>query len=136
LGEQNRGNVYNLLRKVASGKFLMVGNGKNVKSIMYVENVAAFIEYNLNNGSGEHPYNYVVLGKINIITSLAAKPMIGAIDGIHFLVADTSEEFCSKIVDIFSNPKKYIDIGKEAREFIKSKYTWDYYETKYISAIS
>jgi nucleoside-diphosphate-sugar epimerase len=52
-GEQNRGNVYNLLRQIASGKFLMVGNGKNVKSMAYVENVAAFIEYNLNNIVGE-----------------------------------------------------------------------------------
>jgi nucleoside-diphosphate-sugar epimerase len=58
-GEQNRGNVYNLLRQIASGKFFMVGNGKNVKSMAYVENVAAFIEYNLNNGYGEHLYNYI-----------------------------------------------------------------------------
>jgi nucleoside-diphosphate-sugar epimerase len=58
-GEQNRGNVYNLLRQIASGKFLMVGNGENVKSMAYVENVAAFIEYNLNNGLGEHLYNYI-----------------------------------------------------------------------------
>jgi nucleoside-diphosphate-sugar epimerase len=58
-GEQNRGNVYNLLRQITSGKFLMVGNGKNIKSMAYVENVAAFIEYNLNNGAGEHLYNYV-----------------------------------------------------------------------------
>jgi len=58
-GEQNRGNVYNLLRQIASGKFLMVGNGKNVKSMAYVENVAAFIEYNLNNSSGEYLYNYI-----------------------------------------------------------------------------
>jgi len=58
-GEQNRGNVYNLLRQIASGKFLMVGNGKNVKSMAYVENIAAFIEHNLNNSSGEHLYNYI-----------------------------------------------------------------------------
>jgi len=43
-GEQNRGNVYNLLKQIAGGKFLMVGNGKNVKSMAYVENVAAFID--------------------------------------------------------------------------------------------
>jgi len=58
-GEQNRGNVYNLLRQIASGKFPMVGNGKNYKSMAYVENVAAFIEYNLNNGSGEYLFNYI-----------------------------------------------------------------------------
>jgi len=58
-GEQNRGNVYNLLKQIVSGKFLMVGNGKNVKSMAYVENVAAFIEYNLNNSPGEYLYNYI-----------------------------------------------------------------------------
>jgi nucleoside-diphosphate-sugar epimerase len=58
-GEQNRGNVFNLLSQIASGKFLMIGKGKNIKSIAYIENVVAFIEYNLNNTSGEHLFNYI-----------------------------------------------------------------------------
>jgi nucleoside-diphosphate-sugar epimerase len=58
-GEQNRGNVYNLLRQIAGKKFPMVGKGTNVKSMAYVENIAAFIEYCLNNGPGEHLYNYI-----------------------------------------------------------------------------
>lgn len=44
-GEGNRGNVYNLLHQIAKGFFPMVGNGKNRKSMNYVENVAAFLEY-------------------------------------------------------------------------------------------
>ena len=38
----------------------MVGNGKNRKSMNYVENVAAFIEYELthNTEPGEHLFNY------------------------------------------------------------------------------
>ena len=35
-GERNRGNVYNLLHQIAGGHFLMVGKGKNVKSMAYV----------------------------------------------------------------------------------------------------
>jgi nucleoside-diphosphate-sugar epimerase len=58
-GEQNRGNVYNLLCQIAGGKFPMVGNGTNVKSMAYVENVAAFIQYNLNNPPREHLFNYI-----------------------------------------------------------------------------
>ena len=58
-GERNRGNVYNLLRQIASGKFLMVGNGKNRKSLAYVENVAAFLEYSLTFKPGLHIYNYI-----------------------------------------------------------------------------
>jgi nucleoside-diphosphate-sugar epimerase len=57
-GEQNRGNVYNLLCQIANDKFPMVGKGINVKSMAYVENVAAFIEGNLNNSPGEYLFNY------------------------------------------------------------------------------
>lgn len=58
-GEQNRGNVYNLLKQIASGFFPMIGNGKNAKSMAYVENVCAFIEHNLNNSPGEYLFNYI-----------------------------------------------------------------------------
>ena len=58
-GEQNRGNVYNLLSQIASGKFVMVGNGQNRKSMAYVENIAAFIEYSCNFKPGVHIYNFI-----------------------------------------------------------------------------
>ena len=58
-GERNRGNVFNLLRQIASGKFIMVGNGLNRKSMAYVENVAAFLEYSLDFKPGVHIYNYI-----------------------------------------------------------------------------
>ena len=83
-GEQNRGNVYNLLHQMAGGKFMMVGNGKNVKSMTYVENVAAFIEYSLGNASGEHLYNYIdkpdfdmnmLVGEVNKILGKPRKPV-------------------------------------------------------------
>ncbi len=58
-GEQNRGNVYNLLRQIASGRFVMVGTGENRKSMAYVENIAAFIEYSLSFKPGVHVYNFI-----------------------------------------------------------------------------
>lgn len=58
-GERNRGNVFNLLRQIASGKFIMVGDGLNRKSMAYVENVAAFLEYSLDFKPGVYIYNYV-----------------------------------------------------------------------------
>ncbi len=58
-GERNRGNVYNLLNQIASGRFVMIGNGRNRKSMAYVENVAAFIEHTLGFGPGVHTYNYI-----------------------------------------------------------------------------
>lgn len=58
-GERNRGNVYNLLRQVASGRFMMVGSGTNRKSMAYVENVAAFIRHAMRLSAGVHTYNYI-----------------------------------------------------------------------------
>lgn len=58
-GEKNRGNVFHLLKQIASGSFVMIGDGRNRKSMAYVENVAAFIEYSLNFKSGLHIYNYI-----------------------------------------------------------------------------
>ena len=58
-GEGNRGNVFNLLKQIASNKFAMFGSGKNKKSMAYVENVAAFLEYSLSFKPGIHIYNYI-----------------------------------------------------------------------------
>jgi len=58
-GEQNRGNVYNLLRQIASGRFIMIGAGTNRKSLAYVENVAALLEHALTARPGIHTMNYV-----------------------------------------------------------------------------
>jgi nucleoside-diphosphate-sugar epimerase len=58
-GERNRGNVYNLFRQIASGKFVMVGNGTNRKSVAYVENLTAFLEHRLTAAAGVHLYNYI-----------------------------------------------------------------------------
>lgn len=58
-GVGNRGNVYNLFRQIASGKFLMIGSGENEKSMAYVENIAAFLVHTLSFPAGYHLINYV-----------------------------------------------------------------------------
>jgi len=65
-GENNRGNVFNLLKQIASGKFMMVGNGQNKKSMAYVGNVAAFIDYCSNNMHGYQLYIYVDKPDLNM----------------------------------------------------------------------
>jgi len=57
-GERNRGNVYNLLKQIASEKFLMIGNGNNKKSMAYVGNIVAFIKYNIEEMKGFKTYIY------------------------------------------------------------------------------
>jgi nucleoside-diphosphate-sugar epimerase len=58
-GPGNRGNVHTLISQIASGRFAMVGDGKNRKSMAYVGNVSAFICHLLSAGHGVHVYNYV-----------------------------------------------------------------------------
>ncbi|WP_262903825.1 NAD-dependent epimerase/dehydratase family protein [Sphingobacterium bovistauri] len=59
-GEGNRGNVFNLLKQIASGKFMMIGAGNNQKSMSYVGNVVAFIQFMMEEvKSGYNVYNYV-----------------------------------------------------------------------------
>jgi len=58
-GERNRGNLYVLFKFISSGFFVMIGNGRNKKSMAYVENVAAFIEYVLKYKSGVFIHNYI-----------------------------------------------------------------------------
>ncbi|WGL95352.1 NAD-dependent epimerase/dehydratase family protein [Arsenophonus nasoniae] len=58
-GEGNRGNVYNLFRQIAAGRFLMIGSGNNQKSMAYVENVAAFLYFVTQLKAGRHIFNYV-----------------------------------------------------------------------------
>ena len=59
-GERNRGNVYNLLKQISSGRFLMVGKGNNKKSMAYVGNIVAFIKFLIENKTtGYEVYNYI-----------------------------------------------------------------------------
>jgi len=57
-GENNRGNVYNLLRQIAHRRFLMVGAGENRKSMAYVGNIVDFLMHCLELPAGCHLYNY------------------------------------------------------------------------------
>ncbi|APU95244.1 NAD-dependent epimerase/dehydratase family protein [Sphingobacterium siyangense] len=58
-GEGNRGNVYNLLQQIASGRFMMIGKGNNQKSMSYIGNIVAFIAYLISEESmGFDLYNY------------------------------------------------------------------------------
>lgn len=58
-GERNRGNVYNLLKQISYGKFMMIGKGENKKSMAYVGNIVALIKNRLESvESGYSVFNY------------------------------------------------------------------------------
>jgi len=76
----------------------------------------------------------MALGTINIVSSLAAKP-IGAKHGEHFLVCDNPQEMAELINNIFRNSQKYECIKFKSREFIKNNFTWSIYEQKLLKVI-
>ena len=78
-GERNRGNVFNLLKQISSGRFLMIGNGQNKKSMAYVGNVVAFIKKRLHDKeAGYHVFNYADKPDYNMneLVSVIEKKMV------------------------------------------------------------
>ncbi len=76
----------------------------------------------------------MALGTINIVSSLAAKP-IGAEHGKHFLVCDDPKEMADIINKIYKKPKDFEHLKQNARDFIKNNYTWTIYEKRLLEII-
>ena len=83
-GEGNRGNVYQLVHQLHAGRFLMVGNGRNCKSIAYVGNVSAFLAAVMECAPGCHLFNYVDKPDLSmrelvetILQALGREPRVG-----------------------------------------------------------
>lgn len=70
-GPGNRGNVFNLLASIASGRFIMIGPGTNVKSMAFVENVADFFIASLHRPPGVWVSNYVDGPELDMNTLVA-----------------------------------------------------------------
>ena len=86
-GERNRGNVYNLLKQISSGKFLMVGKGENVKSMAYVGNIVAFVKFMIENvTTGYNVFNYIDKPDTNMndLVALVEKVLNKHIPSAHF----------------------------------------------------
>lgn len=86
-GERNRGNVYNLLKQISSGKFLMVGRGENKKSMAYVGNIVAFVKFMIEHKTaGYNVFNYVDKPDFNMndLVNLVEKTLKKHIPATHF----------------------------------------------------
>ncbi len=58
-GPRNRANMYNLIGQIAKGRYINIGNGSNIKSVAYVENLVEASLFLVNKLShGVHIYNY------------------------------------------------------------------------------
>jgi GlcNAc-P-P-Und epimerase len=76
-GPGNRGNVFRLMAQIARGRTIVIGDGRNRKSLAYVENLADFLVHALRFGPGVHVYNYADTPALdmNHLVALAAQAL-------------------------------------------------------------
>lgn len=102
-GERNRGNVYNLLKQIYSGKFVMIGKGKNKKSMAYVGNIVSFIIEKINKSKlGYNVYNYADKPDLNMnqLNELIHKTM--NINSINFSLPYSAGMLIGYFFDLIS----------------------------------
>jgi glycosyltransferase involved in cell wall biosynthesis len=147
--------VENVLNKLNKNiKFIIVG-AKPTKQILNLANKYKNIEVT---GFVEDPYEILksslcvvspmqtgggiqnkilesmALGTINIVSSLASKP-IGAKNKKDYIVLDNPKEIADTINDIYLNRNNYDFYKKNSRNFIKNNFTWSIFEKVYIKEI-
>ena len=76
----------------------------------------------------------MALGTINIVSSLAAKP-IGAKNRKEYIILDNPVEIAEEINKIYKNRDNYAFYKKNSREFIRNNFTWSLFEKVYINEI-
>ena len=78
----------------------------------------------------------MALGKVNIISSLAAEPITNGKNKVHFLVADRPEDYINIFLHWDENAEQYRQIEKNAQKLIQTDYSWAQYGIQYINGIS
>ena len=105
----------------------------------------------------------MALGKVNIVSSLAAAALEGVVPGEELLIADTPEEYAEILTDMCRREEEkaaaaasgkadvskaeageaetgkavsYDAIGLRAREYIRGRYTWEKYGEGYLEGIA
>ncbi|MCX7738942.1 MAG: hypothetical protein N2Z80_05975 [Hydrogenothermaceae bacterium] len=76
----------------------------------------------------------MALGTINMVSKLASIP-IGGENWKHYIVEDDPKNIADIINSIKRDPKKYMYLKHNSREFVKNNFTWSIYENNLIKAI-
>jgi nucleoside-diphosphate-sugar epimerase len=139
-GERNRGNVYNLLNQIYSKLFLMIGSGLNKKSMAYVENLAAFIDYSISFDPGIHVYNFVDKPDFTMNQLVAfVKKILGRNYHRHLRVPIFFALIIGKVFDLlaFATGKDYGISSIRVKKFCsESVFASSVSETGFVSPIS
>jgi glycosyltransferase involved in cell wall biosynthesis len=66
----------------------------------------------------------MALARANILSPLAAAPMLGAQDRLHFITAETPLEYADAIHMLARSVEVRELMGESARNYIKDNFTW------------
>lgn len=76
------------------------------------------------------------MGKVNILSSYAADPIVSAENNKHFIVENDPINMAKKINEVYNFGSSFIKMGEDAAILIKSKYTWEAYEEAIITQLN
>jgi glycosyltransferase involved in cell wall biosynthesis len=63
--------------------------------------------------------------KLPSITTSIVNASLHATENKEVIIANTTEEFVSKIIQLLDNPEQQIQLASQAYEFVSKKYGWD-----------
>jgi len=139
-GEGNRGNVYNLIKQISSGRFVMVGDGKNQKSMAYVQNIAAFLLTCVTTKTTYGVFNYVDTPDYDMNTLVAdvRKTMLGK-NGVGPRLPKWAGQVLGWVADVVAKitgkklPISRVRVQKftSSTSFATSKHELDEFEAPY-----
>jgi glycosyltransferase involved in cell wall biosynthesis len=68
-------------------------------------------------------FEALAMGKAVVSTSVGAEGL-GLKPGLHFLQADTPDEFVNAVVSLLRDPDRRDALGKAARQLVAANYSW------------
>lgn len=120
-GEGNRGNVYNLLNQIARRRFVMIGAGKNRKSMAYIQNIAELISHEVQFAKGYRLINYADKPDLSTyeLVEIARAELLGK-NNIGFRIPGWCGLMAGTIFDLISklNGKNYPISNIRVRKFL------------------
>ena len=90
----------------------------------YVHEGAVFVvPLRIGSGTRLKIFEALAMGKAVVSTTVGAEGL-GLKDGIHFLQADTPDEFTSAVVSLLRDPARRDAVGHAARSLVETHYSW------------
>jgi sugar transferase (PEP-CTERM/EpsH1 system associated) len=90
----------------------------------YVRDAAVFVvPLRIGSGTRLKIFEALAMGKAVVSTTVGAEGL-GLIPGVHFLQADTPNDFADAVISLTRDPARRNALGKAGRELVERHYSW------------